>query len=643
MRVFVWVAVALLASAATQSAAAADDPEPLVIASTSTVDELAADYRYLTALPASNLQAFAGQFLVMTTGGSSLRGLDGTRPMGATISLRPSREFPFPWKPEVLGFIPVVDFMGLVDSLAAGGSAVHPQAGGVLALTTSFGPAVSLRELRGWALASASPDRLQSPPADPLVLLDDLPATYDLGARLFAAQLPSDLRVQWEGVLNSFSENVRRRRNEDAAAFRRRTERARDRLTVLRQSFADLEVLEVGIGVDSPRRTVSGDLVATSRPGSETARRVEAARGQIATRFAGFVRQDAAATFHFASGLGSDLGIQAVADLVPIELLRGEVDPRFEEMHAQLRQTLQEGRANAGLSLLGDGPFTLILGVSVVDAKRFGELLHEALREASRQGTFQNVGPVVDLAPHGDVRLSAISLSLPPGGGAWSDEGLFGSRDLEIVVGIDEGRQTVCLAVGPEGRRRLRRAIDQSQAGAPDPPPLLVSFRLRPFADLAAMSDPENSQLAALCAILRAGLDRIALWADHVENGYHLRLEVEEGAIRALMIALPEAGGVRHGPGNYRPPNRRPAGPDGSPQSLPGQMTPNRRPAGPDPARQAQGYLKIGEVFERRGDVDLAVKWYQKAVQLKGAGECGLEAQRRVERLRQRAEDIRRP
>lgn len=142
---------------------------------------------------------------------------------------------------------------------------------------------------------------------------------------------------------------------------------------------------------------------------------------------------------------------------------------------------------------------------------------------------------------------------------------------LEVVVAVADDK--VMVAAGRDAAKTLKKAIDQSKAAAgTEVPPLQISLAVTPIAKfVAAVGEDEKveAKAAALAAALEqaGGKDHVRITTTPISRGVRLRLELEEGLLKAICSmgkALAPMGGMP---------------PGGMPMPPPGGMPPPTPPA----------------------------------------------------------------
>jgi hypothetical protein len=142
---------------------------------------------------------------------------------------------------------------------------------------------------------------------------------------------------------------------------------------------------------------------------------------------------------------------------------------------------------------------------------------------------------------------------------------------LEIVLGIADDK--VMLAAGRDAAAKLKKAIDRSKASAgTEVPPFQVSLAVKAIAKFFAATG-DNEQAKAQAGMLAAALeqagekDHVQITATPISRGVRVRLELEEGLLKAICSMGKGLGGMPPGmmmpPGGGPPGGMPPGGPSG--------------------------------------------------------------------------------
>jgi hypothetical protein len=539
---------ALLLGASGLRAAAPDAGtlKPLAVVSLASYDELMKDIAFVGKLAdRPELDKALEGLLAVVTQGKGLAGVDKTRPWGIVTAVEGD-------KPVGYGFIPVKSLKELL-------SVVEPYAettetgGGVYKITPKGpGQSVFVKEQGGWAFAADKAEILGRVVADPTTLLGGLETQYQVAARVFAANLPADIR---EKALakgkHDLERELQQRPGESAEEHAIRSKVARHVFDALMNVFNDLDQVTLGWTLDRRSEKTYLDVSLTARPGSPTAQQL-ATMEATTSRFAGF-RMSAAA---FSGGWRGKLP-EAKKELLSfiVEAIRtGALQdiekknkPAEETRTAKelvgtvtdvMQKTIRSGRCDGGMSFLLDPhSATFLAGGYAADAGQLEKVLQTVADFAKRIHPPAADWIKLDAGKVGDVRLHSVSIPIPPDVND-RDKAvqLFGER-IDVVVGI--GPESVCVAAGRDAAKVLGRAIEASVAEAAKiVPPAQFSVALEPFfrvgAEMAPPSDRPKAKLMADELKKQPGQDHVTLVARPISNGVQYRLEVESGIIRAI-------------------------------------------------------------------------------------------------------------
>jgi hypothetical protein len=143
---------------------------------------------------------------------------------------------------------------------------------------------------------------------------------------------------------------------------------------------------------------------------------------------------------------------------------------------------------------------------------------------------------------HGDVTFHTLQAPVPEE--EEEQRRLFG-ENLDIAVGI--GQKAVYFALGRNAMDEVKKVIDAS-AAAPNKPtaPMELTLSLgqimtaaQSFAD--EDDKPQIEMIANMLANEANGRDHVRMVGQPIENGIRMRLEAEEGVLRAIGMAAMQA------------------------------------------------------------------------------------------------------
>ena len=400
-----------------------------------------------------------------------------------------------------------------------------------------------------WAVIADNKEHLSAAPADPLKLLGEMPKNYDLAVRLSAKNAPPQYREQVLTMLRAGVEmGMVQQPNESDDEYAMRVHATKQSLQRITDFVNDLEDVMLGWNVDPSASTTHLDFELTAQSGTKLADQF-AQMKPAKTDFAGFLMPEAALSANWAGTL-SDADVAAGqrepghAPQVGREEpgrpgpLRGgteagdAIDRRRVRRPGEDRRRQEEGRRNGGPSgsRRGHRGGRRRRGRWPQAGEGAQATGRRACRRASRR---QAKWFKLNADSHQGVRFHTLSIPTPK-----DEMKPFVGDTLEVVVGIADDK--LMVAAGRDAAEKLKKAIDQSKAAAgKEVPPLQISLAATAIAKfVAAVAEDEQvkAQAAALAAALEqaGGKDHVQITATPISRGVRVRLELEEGLLKAI-------------------------------------------------------------------------------------------------------------
>ena len=545
--------------------AQADSPEPLkplALISFSGYNELFADVGFVGKISGKpELAEGIEGLVVLATQGRGLEGLDKDRPWGAVIQIdqRKVDEGETNLERLLSGFVflPVTDLKALLGVFEEVLGKPEDAGHGLLKIGKDKQKPLFVKHVGGWVFLAPKSEFLADTPKDPLELLGELNEQYDLAVRFNVANVPASLRQLGVAKLKADVEADSERKpgeNEEEHAIRvivgKRTAAGSAR------AIDELEQITVGWALDHTAEKTYFDVTVSAKAGTDSARDF-ASLGESTTDFGGFFMPGAALAGNWTAKLAPDnvSELVTVVDLIrkkALDDLEKQGRPKAEAEAAKklinglldvVRPTVASGRVDGGMALLlAPKAMTLVAGGYVADGPRLEETLKE-LAEAIRAEEPTLVAEVLklDAAQFQGVNLHTLSVPVPDDADNRDQLVKLIGETAEIVIGI--GPEAVYVAVGRDPMETLKQAISKSQAQSAEAVPLLkVSVALGALAKFAAEAGEEEDkpQAALLASLLAeaAGKDHVNLVATPIERGVRLRLEIEEGLLKAIGVIV---------------------------------------------------------------------------------------------------------
>lgn len=407
-----------------------------------------------------------------------------------------------------------------------------------------------------WAFLADSADKLDKVATDPAPLLGDLPQRYDLAVRASIKNLPESLRSQLLANLRAGAEvgmeQFSGETEEDAAIRANMVKQSMEQLTTLVNEMDDVLL---GWNVDAKTKTTYLDLELTAQTGSKLA-------GQFAevkpgkTNFAGLLLPNATVTFNLIDTNSDAEVAQMKSYLVGLRksAIAGLENQGLSDEELKLatglladilnvvEKTIEMKKVDAAASLvLEPEAMTFLGGAMIADGAKLDQAFQKLIAEVKKNEETADLVKVADATVDG-VHLHTVSLPTP-------DQQLapLVGDTLEIVVGIANDK--LLLAVGRDAEKTMKKAVGQLKATAgQEVPSLKLSVAATSLVKfISEVSDDDvKAQLSMAAGMLaQAGKqDHVTMTVQPIRQGMRLRLELEEGLLKAVGSMTQMMGGM---------------------------------------------------------------------------------------------------
>jgi hypothetical protein len=455
--------------------------------------------------------------------------------------------------------IPVTDFNALLDVAKGLGVNVGDAGAGLMQLTTQQGQNIFAKNANGWALFSLSPDMINAVPADPSSVIGPLAKEYDLGLRVHVQNMPESYRqmaisAMSEGAKQSLIQND----NESEGDFKNRQEQVNMQLDELKRFINELDQFTFGLAVNDADKKAYLDVAYTAVPGTKLAKDI-AANSNVTTNFAGFIQPDAALTVSFASKM---TGADAAQLDQMVESVRKQVsdaiddDEDIENSEAKekvksgvndfidaVKATLEAGTTDGGASLkMSSDSLTFVAGGFIADPAKVESGLKKIAEAAEEEG--EDV-PEIKWAAEKYQDVTFHTLQIPIEGDKREEARKLLGEKADMAVGI--GKKAVYFALGRDALATIKQVIDASAKTPNKPiPPMEMTLSLGPILEVAktfadADKKPQLELVAEMLSGEAKGRDHVRMIGQPIENGLRMRIEAEEGVLRAIGMGASQA------------------------------------------------------------------------------------------------------
>ena len=397
--------------------------------------------------------------LALVTRAQGLVGLDKSKPIGAAVSLSEDGV------PQFVVFVPVTDSEKLLDALQGLVPTVEDLGDGYSELKPVKGIPVIMKETGGWAFLSNEKESLADVPKDPAKLLGDMAVKYDIGVQVNVQNIPAPIIQMALGQIRAAAEKGLNDADEQQKAL------VHAQLEQVEEVLKEFDQLKLGFAIDGKTKSSYLDVGMTVVPGGKLSGQInDAIKAGKATSLAGLADEDAVVNFHFSNPITENdkevilgaLGpgreqlntkIDEVEDAAMRDVLKGMAKDVMDVAEA----TIKGGRLNGGAVMFGEGPFEVVVGGIVVDAKKLEGVFKKAVETF---GQAPDVPPVkLNAAEHAGVTFHTITFPI-------EDEKLADFFGDEMTVAIGFGSDRVIIGAGEEGVDIASDVIDVSKEDA---------------------------------------------------------------------------------------------------------------------------------------------------------------------------------
>ena len=538
----------LIAVLPSQVQAQSMDLQPGVVISLTNVEEHISDIEHL--MEAAGVGQLAG--LVRMTTGEYLRGIDVDKPIGALLFFDEDN----PEEPDVMSFLPVTDFEDVLDTLAP--FVDIDEDGDDFILTAADGTEITTRVTDGYAFMVMDKEMLETLPENPAEMLEDLPKEYNVAARVFGQNIPEGLRQQAIDLIKAGAESEMRNLGDGPEAD---LQRANFEYTMSEMEgiINETEEFVAGLAIDEDGGRIYLDFKMVGVEGSKLARQSNEFAKAPATRFGGFLVEDAAANFHV-NGKLLEEDIEKVQKVIgdienaaraqiEEEDLEGEEAKAAQQLVDDLAQVVRDsvakGHMDGGGSLvIENGDLQLVMGMSIAE----GAKLETSVKKLAEWAKADDVPAKFnfDMATENGIRYHQIVLEVP------SDEvearEMFG-EELEVLLGV--GDDVVYLAAGKDCKALLTKCMNGTAPTMEEGMMTQMNMSVWPILRfMATVTDEADlTDIAELLPEDASGRIRMTMRA--VPNGQQFRFEMEDAMLKVLTEIGQSMGGGGFAPDDF--------------------------------------------------------------------------------------------
>ncbi len=395
------------------SAAQAQNAKPVMVLSLASVEENLADIGYITR--AAGMED-AGKTAILF-GNAFTSGLDKKRPAGMYI-------VPVDGDFHGVTFVPVSDLSIVLETFKEQIGEPRDAGDGVKEL--GQGQTFYLKEANGWAFVAQSKEHLTNLPADPAAVLGDLPRKYNVALRVFARNIPAELKKLAVDQIRVGFERGLEAQPADEEDQETIEKIGRNSIKSMVEMIEESDEILLGLAIDAATKSTYLDINFTAMAGSNLARKMAVAQNSKSA-FTGFLMPGASVTFHTTSNLPKETieqfrvvmeggrkaaykGIDNDPD-VPAEK-RDAAKQVVGQFLDVVEQTIGEGRIDGGAALmLQPKSIGFVGGMLVSDGQKLDAAFKRLLELAKDEPDFPQVQ--LNAAKHGGVTFHYLTATIP--------------------------------------------------------------------------------------------------------------------------------------------------------------------------------------------------------------------------------------
>ena len=509
-------------------------PEPVLVVSLGSMNRLMQNINYISS--AVGQPQAGGMFTVMA--GAFTQGIDPTLPTGVIVSLINDSLEP-------IALIPTPDVKTVLKRLEGQAGPADELDDGTLVLLVGANN-VFVRQVGNWAVIARSRELINLAPADPMSVLGEMGANYDLGVQLRVQQVPPGLRAQLTAMMRQgFEQAMEQQPQDDVDAARDATDQL---LEQLEQLIQDSDEIRFGLNIDPSAKEVSFNVSMTAVPGSELATMYE---GQVAipSRFAAVIREDAAGYYHGATSISPAAIEQTKASLDnSLNMLRGTIatqgglsDEQQADVNALIDRiselaiaSVSEGKADTGALLLTSGTdLKFVFGAFVADGNEAAQIVKDLATKVEGQPKAPRFE--FDRSTYNGVTMHLVEADVPEE--EKEARKVFGET-LRLHIGT--APKAVYVGLGNLSAPLMQQLIDSAETDQVGGRPLgQLRVKLMPILQYAQTIEANEAIAAMLDALARSpdpGL--ITVISDSIPNGQDSKITLGEGLLQAIGAAV---------------------------------------------------------------------------------------------------------
>ena len=538
---------AMTLAAPLQKSQAQSAPEPAVVVSVADFSQQMGDIDYLVEASGFAQMKFMAQTMVK----QYTKGINTDAPSGIMMYFAEGSE-----EPDFLGFVSVSSLDDLLDTIS--GLAEVDEGDDFITIITDDETELLIKEVNGNAFFSNKESMFANLPDNPIELLGDLPAKYNLAAQVFGQRIPQSLR---DSALDTIRDSYEQQLEQLEESEPIQAELQRKNFDMQMKQFGtwmnETDSLVFGMAADQDTKSLYMDVEITALSDSELARRMSASKDAGKSMFTGFLMEGAAFTQNTCIKMVPeeaeeyskmmDQIYDAVMDAIETEgdLSEDEIEMAentLEKLVDVGKETLAEGLLDSGAVLmLEDGELNFAAGGRLADPKKLEDAIKELVAFAESKLTDDEIQVQLNSGSHQDVTFHQVLIQVPDDEEEMRD--VLGDQ-VTLIIGI--GSKAAYFGLGNNPLDTLKKAMDGE--GSTPEEVLQYNIHLTPILKFIANINGEPAVESMADAMEENGQDRIRMTSRLIDNGMAMRIEMQDGILSLIKVGVESMQGAF--PGN---------------------------------------------------------------------------------------------
>jgi hypothetical protein len=508
-------------------AISAAELQPVVTVSFAGYSELLADIDALGKLTGKpDLGKTLEGLMNMMTQGKVQAVLDKNKPIGAVILNDSGEEF------TSYVFLPVSDLKQLIELAKNPMTGEAPKEENGVYQIQGGAQTIYATQKGNWAFLAQKKEILDSVANDPAALLGDLPKNYLLAVRAAVKNIPEPVRQMGLAQMQMIMQ-----------MSGMQPDMVAQNIEQYEKLSKELDVLTIGLNLDRQTNNLTLDLDLVAKPGTNLATQLAAAKPGKSD-FTGLKLSGAAITLNAATVITDEdvarakTSLEALRASTAEELKNQDLEKEQLDLATQVLsdlfdvavKTLELKKTDYGAALiLEPDAVTFAAGSILGDSAKLENAIKKLLAEAAKEEAAK-----IKNETYKDFRTYGMSLPV-------TDQSLAPllGETFDVVIAVSD--QKGFIAAGRNADKTLKEAIDKSLSDAGKEIPaseiVISGSKIAKFVSAIAPDDEPVKGIALMLAGAleqSGGKDHITIVTQPVENGARIRLQFEEGILKAI-------------------------------------------------------------------------------------------------------------